>query len=398
MIIEVIIASLLGIVFGIFTGLIPGVHVNLIVTLLFGASAYFLNLVNIVALSSFIVSMSLVHTFLNAIPAIYLGAPEDEGDALNVLPGHRMLLQGRGYEALMLTLTGSTLALIIGVLISPLIIMTLPIFYETIEKYIGYILIILVIFLVFREKQKYWSFFVFILAGVYGLTVLNLDIRNPLFPMLSSLFGTAGLLISFKDKIKIPKQEICKLEVDKKEVVKALSVSTIIGSFVSVMPGLGPAQAAILGSQVVKLTDKGFLILVGALETFGMIISFIALYSIEKARNGAVVVISRLMGKIGLTDLITFFCVAVFSGLIAVFLSLFFGRKFSSLITKINYQKLILGIIALIVVMCIWLSGFIGLYVLIIGSFLGMVPVLLGIGRNHLMGCLLIPVILFFTL
>ena len=164
------------------------------------------------------------------------------------------------------------------------------------------------------------------------------------------------------------------------------------------MPGLGPAQAAILGSQVVKLTDKGFLILVGALETFGMIISFIALYSIEKARNGAVVVISRLMGKIGLTDLITFFCVAVFSGLIAVFLSLFFGRKFSSLITKINYQKLILGIIALIVVMCIWLSGFIGLYVLIIGSFLGMVPVLLGIGRNHLMGCLLIPVILFFTL
>ena len=208
MIIEVIIASLLGIVFGIFTGLIPGVHVNLIVTLLFGASAYFLNLVNIVALSSFIVSMSLVHTFLNAIPAIYLGAPEDEGDALNVLPGHRMLLQGRGYEALMLTLTGSTLALIIGVLISPLIIMTLPIFYETIEKYIGYILIILVIFLVFREKQKYWSFFVFILAGVYGLTVLNLDIRNPLFPMLSSLFGTAGLLISFKDKIKIPKQEI----------------------------------------------------------------------------------------------------------------------------------------------------------------------------------------------
>ena len=45
--------------------------------------------------------------------------------------------------------------------------------------------------------------------------MLNLDIRNPLFPMLSSLFGTAGLLISFKDKIKIPKQEICKLEVDK---------------------------------------------------------------------------------------------------------------------------------------------------------------------------------------
>ena len=51
-----------------------------------------------------------------------------------------------------------------------------------------------------------------------------------------------------------------------------------------------------------------------------------------------------------------------------------------------------------IIGMCLWLSGFLGLLILIIGSFLGMVPVLLNVGRNHLMGCLLIPVILFFVL
>ena len=173
---------------------------------------------------------------------------------------------------------------------------------------------------------------------------------------------------------------------------------TLVGSFATMMPGLGPAQAAIMGSQIVKLSDKGFLVLVGALDTLGMVMSFVALFAIEKARNGVVVVISRLIGVISKEDLIVFFSVAFITGIIAAGLSLWTGRKFSSLITKINYEKLAIGIIVFIIGMCLWLSSWLGLLVLVIGSFLGMVPVLLNVGRNHLMGCLLLPVILFFLL
>ena len=216
--------------------------------------------------------------------------------------------------------------------------------------------------------------------------------------MLSSLFGVAGLLISLKDNVKIPKQIIEKITIPKKEVAKAMSSAGIVGTFVSLMPGLGPAQAAIIGSQLIKLTDKGFLILVGSLETLGMITSFIAIFSIQKARNGAVVVISRLMETITQKDLILFLIVAFIAGLIAVFLSLSFAKIFSSLITKVNYQKLCIAIIILIVGMALWLSSYLGLFVLIIGSFIGMLPSLVGIGKNHLMGCLLLPIILFFLL
>ena len=86
---EIIIATLLGILIGVFTGLTPGVHINLVATLVLSSSAVFLGYISPLVLAVFIVSMSVVHTFMNAIPAIYLGAPEDEANALNVLPGHK---------------------------------------------------------------------------------------------------------------------------------------------------------------------------------------------------------------------------------------------------------------------------------------------------------------------
>ncbi len=398
MILEIALAVLIGVVGGIFSGLTPGIHTNLLATLLLSISPFLLNYTSPLMLSVIIVSMAITHTFLNVLPAVYLGAPDSEGKILSVLPGHRMLLQGRGYEAVKLTLLGSFLAIIIGILLTPLLLKFLPSLYNSIKDFIGYILVIASLYLVLRERKKFWAFFIFMLSGVFGLGVLNLNMKEALFPLLSSLFGIAGLLISLKDNVKIPKQIITKTEIPKIEVAKAMSSAGIVGTFVSLMPGLGPAQAAIIGSQITKLTDKGFLVLVGSLETLGMITSFIAITSIQKARNGAVVVISRLMETITEKDLILFLAVAFIAGLIAIFLSLKFAKIFSSLITKINYQKLCISIIILIVGMCFWLSSYTGLFVLVIGSFIGMLPPLIGIGKNHLMGCLLLPVILFFLI
>ncbi len=396
--IQEIIAVLIGIIGGIFSGLTPGIHTNLLVTLLFSISPFLLTFTSPLIISVLIVSMAITHTFLNVLPAVYLGAPDSEGNSLAVLPGHRMLLQGKGYEAVTLTVLGSFLAIILGIMLTPLLLKFLPALYSSIKNYIGYLLLTISIYMIFRERKKFWSFFIFMLAGIFGMSVLNLNLKEPLFPLLSSLFGVAGLLISLKDNVKIPQQLITKTDIPKMEVAKAMSSAGIVGTFVSLMPGLGPAQAAIIGSQIIRLSDKGFLVLVGSLETLGMITSFIAITSIQKARNGAVVVISRLMETITQKDLFLFLAAAFITGLIAIFLSLNLAKIFSKLITKINYQKLCISIIILIIGMCFWLSSFLGLFVLVIGSFIGMLPSLVGIGKNHLMGCLLLPVILFFLL
>ena len=115
---EILTALLIGCFFGIITGLIPGVHINLLSLMLVSISGYLLGFTSPIVLGAFIIAMSITHTFLDSIPSIFLGAP-DADQALNVLPGHKLLLQGKGYEAVKLTVIGSLLCLISTSLIIP---------------------------------------------------------------------------------------------------------------------------------------------------------------------------------------------------------------------------------------------------------------------------------------
>src|SRR3989338_5575838 len=121
MLLEIILFLFLGIMAGILTSLAPGVHINLVGAILISLSASFFISLNPTYLVVFIVAMAITHSFVDFIPSIFVGAP-DEGAELSVLPGHELLKQGRGYEAVMLTNYGSLAAIFILFLISlPLI-------------------------------------------------------------------------------------------------------------------------------------------------------------------------------------------------------------------------------------------------------------------------------------
>lgn len=396
---HIFIAIILGCFFGIFTGLIPGIHINLVSLLVLSFSAYLLNITSPIIIAIFIISMSITHTFLDTIPSIFLGAPE-EGTALSVLPGHKMLLKGKGYEGVMLTLIGSFFSLILAILLSPLIAIIIKLVYPILQTAMGFILIIASCFLILRErKSKIWALIIFLLAGVLGLGVTGLpNLKNPLFPMLSGLFGTSTLIISLSEKTKIPKQKITFPKISKKEIRKVMGCSLFAGGLCSFLPGLGPSQAAIIGSSFYKkITQQGFLILIGGLNTINMVLSFLALYLFNKARNGAIVVVSKIVENITLKEIILFFSVSLIVGGIAVFLTIKITKIFAKIFSRINYKKLLLSIIFLITIMVFFLSShFLGLLILIVSTFVGILAIKLGIGRNHLMGCLLLPVILYF--
>jgi len=272
MFLEFLIAALLGILAGIFTGLIPGIHINLVSLLVVSSSAYLLDIFSFTALGVFIISMAITHTFLDVLPAIFLGAP-DADTALGVLPGHRLLLQGMGYEAVKLTVIGSLSSLILALLLFPLFILIVPNIYEGIQPFIGYLLLIIAAYMILIERGlngKFWAFLVFSMAGILGLIDLTMpNLKQPLFPMLSGLFGVSMLIVSLSNKVEIPKQRITDtIKIPKFENIRALIAGTLSGSFVSFFPGLGPAQAAILGSQIMgKLSTYSFLILVGSINT-----------------------------------------------------------------------------------------------------------------------------------
>jgi putative membrane protein len=112
MLIEIIIALSVGICAGTITGLIPGIHINLIGVLLVSLSASLFTSINPIYLVVFIVSMAIAHTFIDFIPSVFLGCPDTDTE-LSVLPGHELLKKGFGYEAITLTCYGSLAAVFI---------------------------------------------------------------------------------------------------------------------------------------------------------------------------------------------------------------------------------------------------------------------------------------------
>lgn len=399
MLIEILAAIFLGCIMGVVTGLTPGLHINLVALILFTISPALLGYTNVIAVASFIIAMSITHTFTDFISATYLGAPSDD-TALAILPAHRLLMEGMGHEAVKLATIGSLLCLIATIILSPLLIFAVPIIFEYLKDYIGWILLAIVVFMIFREEnmdKRFWAFAVVILSGVLGITVLNIpNLRDPLLPMLSGLFGVSVLLLSLSQKVTLPIQRTTEMiKVKTKDTVKALGSGVFSGSLVSIFPGLGPAQAAVLGTQIVgKIDVFSYLILVGGINTVSMILSLITLFTIEKARNGSIIVVQQLLQNIDANLLILFFAIALLAGGIATFLTLYVSRIFSSIMNKLNYSILSIAIISFVAMMVLYFSGFIGFLILIAATAIGIVPNIVDVSRSNSMACLLVPIIL----
>lgn len=399
LILHIVIAIMLGAVSGLATGLTPGLHINLVAIILFSISPILLGYTNVIAVASFIIAMSITHTFTDFISATYLGAPSDD-TALAVMPAHRLLLQGMGHEAIRLATIGSLLCLILTIAIAPLLIFIVPFIFESLKSYIGWLLLAVVIFMISREETKnkrFWAFIVVVLSGILGLVVFNMpNLKDPLLPMLSGLFGVSVLLLSLSQKVSLPLQRTTEMiKVKTRDTIKAISSGVFSGSLVSIFPGLGPAQAAVISGQFFKRADTNtYLILVGGINTVSMILSLITLFTIEKARNGSIIVVQQLLQNIDLNILILFLSVALAAGGIATFLTMYVSRIFSKIMNKVNYSLLSVMIILFVGVMVLYFSGLVGFLILLTATAIGLIPNITDISRSNSMACLLVPIIL----
>lgn len=147
-----------------------------------------------------------------------------------------------------------------------------------------------------------------------------------------------------------------------------------------------------------NIGNHGFMILIGGINTVNFVFSLATFYTLDKARNGAIVAVMDIIKSINLTELIIFLSAALIAGGFAVFLAMYFTRKFSKLVTVVNYKILCISIISLIAILSLIFSSFLGFLILITSTFIGMIAPLIGVKRSHAMGCLLLPVILFFIL
>lgn len=394
MLAEIIIFMFLGIIVGTFTGLIPGIHINLVGVSIVALSASLLSFILPFYLVVFVVAMAITHTFLDFIPGVLLGCPDTDTE-LSVLPGHEMLKKGYGYEAIALTAYGSIAAIILLLVIAFPSVFFVSKIYSLLQKAIPFILIAVSLFLVGIEKKKFSAAFVFLLTGALGLSVLNLNVKEPLLPLLTGLFGASTLLLSIRTKTKISRQKITKPKINRKFLLPLLG-AFIASPVSSLLPGLGSGQAAILGNTISRTDRRGFLVLLGATNTLVMGFSFISLYAASRTRTGAAVAISQLLGNFSDKILVIILVVALISGIASFFLTLFLGKYFSKKISSINYSKLSIATLTILAFIILLVSKPFGLFVFIISTLTGIYCISLGVRRTNMMGCLLIPTIIFY--
>ncbi|HKZ34225.1 MAG TPA: tripartite tricarboxylate transporter permease [Candidatus Nanoarchaeia archaeon] len=395
MLIEILLFLLLGILAGTFTGLMPGIHINLIGALLVSASVSFLFFMPGLYFVVFITSMAITHTFVDFIPSVFLGCPDTDTE-LSVLPGHELLKEGKGHAAVMLTAYGGLAAIILTMILAfPLIVLVKKI-YPMAQAFIPWILIFVSLIMVFLEKKKFYSLLAYSLAGILGLIVLNLEnLNQPLLPLLTGLFGASSLIFSIKTKTQIPEQT---LEQEKTSFRKPILGALIASPLCGFLPGLGSGQAAILGNTISKTDRKGFLVLLGATNTLVMAFSFLSLYAILKTRTGAAAAIKELIGIPSEKILILILIVALISGIISFFLTKKLSAFFSKKMNKINYTKLSVFTLIVLVAMVFLISGFLGLLAFAISAFTGIYCISLGVRRTQMMGCLLLPTIVLYLM
>jgi putative membrane protein len=395
MLLGILIALLFGTLIGILTGLIPGLHINLVGTLLVSIVSSKLYGLETIYLVVFIVALAITHTFVDYIPSIFLGCPDTDTE-LSVLPGHELLKKGEGYEAIMRTAYGGIISIFLLLLISFPLAWIMSKIYPSIQKIIPFLLIIVCIIMILSERKKFQAFTVMALTGILGTCVLNLDLKEPLLPLLSGLFGSSMLLISINQNTKIPKQKFNFINIPFKKIIKPIYGALIASPLCGFLPGLGGGQAAVIGNQISRTDEKGFLVLLGAVNILVMGLSFVSLYSISKTRTGAAAAINSLLGEMNSNTLILILCICLLSGILSFFIVKKLSKIFLNLIEKINYKKLSIGIIIFLSILITFISGIFGLIIFIISTVTGIYCIQLNVKKTQMMGCLLIPTIILY--
>jgi len=401
MFLETVLLVFLGVSIGILAGITPGIHINTMIPLLLSLSFLFPNPYYIAIL---IVSVSCTEMFIDYIPSIFIGAP-DTDTALSVLPGHRLLFEGRGYEAIKLTVVGGLGALLFGLLTIAFISNIFSFLYEVSRPYMHYIIAIVVVFMVTSEKKskKILSAVLIIsLSGFFGFLTLNSSImpqEDILFPVFTGMFGLSGLIISLSERSSIPKQgNDSKLKISKKEMIKSIVLASLAGIMVGFLPAVGISEAATMVQYLGGSGEsRSFLITVSGINVANDAFSLISLYLVSNPRSGASVAIQKILTELTFFDTLFLIGVILFAAGIAAMLTLYLGKNIPKFLIKLNYRYLTLFVITFIVVLVFLLTGFFGLLVLFTSTAIGMLCVFLEIRRSHCMGILLIPTILFFA-
>ncbi|HNR58091.1 MAG TPA: tripartite tricarboxylate transporter permease [Methanothrix sp.] len=413
-----LISLFVGFILGIFSGLTPGLHSNNFAALLLAISPALLRVgLDPLDLATAILAASVSHTFLDIIPSIFIGAP-DADTALAVLPGHEMMLEGRGIEAVRLSALGSASSILVALaLIVPLSLL-FGRFYDPFMDHVGLVLLAIAAVTILTErgeviegqgslaplKYKLIALLLFLTSGLLGTFAFgHQDLaRSPLgfqpevlMPLLGGLFGASMLLISLGSRAEVPDQRETAFEMPARTISKAAFLGGFAGSVVAWVPGVTPAVATVATRFGSDCSGREFLISVSGVNTANALLTMVALLVVGRPRSGAAVAIEELVELDGRL-LLFMVTVVVFVSILSYLATLAAGRAAAEFVRRLNYRRLCIAVLALLTALTYAFTGTFGLFLYLVSTVVGLMAPFAGVRKTHAMGVLMVPLLTYY--
>ncbi|WP_136716218.1 tripartite tricarboxylate transporter permease [Halorientalis salina] len=386
-----------GIALGTVSGLIPGLHANNMALLLAAGATAIPGPPRYVGAA--MLAAGTVHTFLDVVPTLALGVP-DPAMAATALPGHELVLAGRGREALRLSALGSGLAVVLAVPLAIPVTEAVTAIYPTLREHLSTVLAAVAVVLVTTEpsyRATVGAALALVASG--GLGVATLDLQpgglvaagGMLAPLFAGLFG-APVLLEAMGGSGVPEQDDTTVAMSRSAVGGLALVGTLSGAVVGFIPGVSSAIAATGALLAVpyRYGARGFVVTTSGVNTANAVFALFALQALGSPRTGVLVAVEEAGVPLALPLLLASVALAAVAGFLLV---LTLGDRYLRLVGRVDYTRLSLAVLGLLVVLSFVLAGGIGVGVFAVATVVGMVPQRFGARRATLMGVLLVPLI-----
>ena len=387
-----------GVALGTASGLVPGLHANNFALLLAATAA------SIPADPLFVgvamLTAGVVHTFLDIVPMLTLGVP-DAAMAISALPGHRLVLEGRGREALRLSAVGSGLAVLIALPLALPITWLMTRAYPIVTANLWIVLGAVVCLLVVTESSTeaiVGGLVSFGLAAALGWVTLDvtpkapLDAGSMLTPLLTGLFG-APILLDAMGGGGVPPQADAKLTMGRRDLGLTAGAGSVAGAIVGYLPGISAAIASVLALPAVpnRDPDRGFIVATSGANTANTVFALFALVALGTPRTGVMVAVDSTGVPLDVPVLLAAVVVGAACGTLLV---VALGDRYLLTVGRADYTTVSLVVLGFLVCLAFAFTGLLGVVVFAASTVVGLVPPRFGARRVHLMGVLIGPLMI----
>lgn len=386
-----------GVLLGTVSGLVPGLHANNMALLLAAGVAAVPGPPRLVGAA--MLAAGTVHTFLDAVPALALGVP-DPAMAASSLPGHELVLAGRGREALRLSALGSGLAVVLAVPLAVPITELVTAIYPTVRAHLPAVLAGVCVVLVTTEgtyRANVGAAVGLVASGVLGLLTLDLDpagvvdAGGMLAPLFAGLFG-APVLVEALGGSGVPKQDDAIVALSRSAVGGLALLGTVSGALVGFIPGVssGVAGTGALLAVPYRYGARGFVVTTSGVNTANTIFALFALHALGSPRTGVLVAAEEAGVPMALPLLLASVAFAAAVGFVLV---VGLGDHYLRVVGRVDYTILSVAVLCLLAGVSFVFAGPLGVAVYGVAGVVGLVPQRFDARRVSLMGVLLVPLI-----